>query len=387
MTDHYEELGVEPTASKDEIRDAHRARLSELEAARARKGVSDSQLQANREEAARVRGAWNVLSDPMQRQRYDQQLMDERAGNGDDAGSDVELVDDDSPAAPAPTGWRKLLAPPPAKDTGTRGATGKAGAAGREPKAPARPNRPPPTVELPAGTELATSKARGMALAFDLAICIVLAFICFNFIPSLIQSDYKDIVDQVAKVQSVHDDQQSVNDAQQSLDSAKSSAAKKSAQKDLTSAQKDLTKAEKDAKKAGVTPATAASGKKRVTALEDQMTKLSDKIRTTQLVVTGLLILLVLAYLVPITAITGHTFGMKNRGIKVIRVDGSPCSWYASFVRFAIPVVIAVALTTTGSALSTIGPMIGLGMVLWGFRDRNGQGVHDKLARTLVVTA
>ena len=139
MSDHYEELGVEPTAGKDEIRDAHRARLAELEAARGRKGVTEAQLQANREEAARVRGAWNVLSDPMQRQRYDQQLMDERAGTGDDAGTDVELVDDDSPAAPAPTGWRKLLAPPPAKDAGTKGAAGKAGAAGREPKSPARP--------------------------------------------------------------------------------------------------------------------------------------------------------------------------------------------------------------------------------------------------------
>ena len=48
MSDHYEELGVEPTASKDEIRDAHRARLAELEAARTRKGVTESQLQANR---------------------------------------------------------------------------------------------------------------------------------------------------------------------------------------------------------------------------------------------------------------------------------------------------------------------------------------------------
>jgi hypothetical protein len=24
-------------------------------------------------------------------------------------------------------------------------------------------------------------------------------------------------------------------------------------------------------------------------------------------------------------------------------------------------------------------------MVLWGYRDVNGQGIHDKLARTLVV--
>ena len=31
--------------------------------------------------------------------------------------------------------------------------------------------------------------------------------------------------------------------------------------------------------------------------------------------------------------------------------------------------------------------IIGLGMVLWFLRDKNRQGVHDKLARTLVVDA
>ena len=58
-----------------------------------------------------------------------------------------------------------------------------------------------------------------------------------------------------------------------------------------------------------------------------------------------------------------------------------------SFVRFAVPVVLTLALTVSGSGLGQIGPIIALGMVLWGFRDRNGQGVHDKLARTLVVAA
>ena len=32
-----------------------------------------------------------------------------------------------------------------------------------------------------------------------------------------------------------------------------------------------------------------------------------------------------------------------------------------------------------------LGPVLGLGLVLWGFRDRNKQGIHDKLAKTIVV--
>lgn len=367
MNDHYEELGVEPTASKDEIREAHRARLAELEAARSAKNVTEAQLQANREEAARVRTAWNVLSDPMQRQRYDQQLMDERAGGGATS-TDVEIVDDEAaPAGPAPTGWRKLLGPPPAKPSTSAAGSG-GGAAGRAPKPPSgNPNRPAPTVELPAGMALADTRSRGMALLFDLAICMIIYTAALWVLPGLIQSDYSDIVKQADKISAVKDAQQSVIDAKGA--------------KDQAAAQKDLKKAEKEAKDAGVTPVEATTPKKRVDALDKQASNLSDKIRGTQVIVMLAVVVVVLLYLVPTTALKGWTMGMRNRRLRVVRVDGSRCGWYAAFTRFAVPVLIAVALNVP------IGPIVGLGLVLWGYRDKNGQGVHDKLARTLVVTA
>src|ERR1044071_1196505 len=105
---YYEELGVEPGASRDELREAHRQRVADLEAARDKKGVTESQLQANRDEVARVPAAWNVLSDPFQRQRYDTQLASDS-----EPGSEVEILDDDAvPQAGSGqqlTGWRKLL--------------------------------------------------------------------------------------------------------------------------------------------------------------------------------------------------------------------------------------------------------------------------------------
>jgi uncharacterized RDD family membrane protein YckC len=85
-------------------------------------------------------------------------------------------------------------------------------------------------------------------------------------------------------------------------------------------------------------------------------------------------------YLVPMTARAGHTLGMRGRRIKVVRVDGSPVGWYASLTRFALPILLALAIPSFGVVL-------GLGMVAWGYFDRNGQGIHDKLARTLVVDA
>jgi curved DNA-binding protein CbpA len=386
---YYEELGVEPGASRDELRDAHRKRLADLETARGKKGFSDSQLQANRDEAARVRAAWNVLSDPFQRQRYDAQL-----GAESEPSSEVELVDDDDTGAPQSTGagltgWRKLLAPPPPKDGAGNGNGNGKGNNGKPPTRVDRNGRPrpEPTVVLPAGMRIAEPRVRGMALLFDISILIVIFFSISLIVPRLIQSDYQDIQDRITKTNDLHDARQSLSDAQKSVNDAKSNADAKSAQKDLTSAEKDYKSAVKDAKSAHV-PAQylstdfsnnfqALPTAKRLQTYSDNQ---ADKIKTTGYVTTGLTFVLALAYLVPMTARKGRTLGMRGRKIKVVRVDGSPVGWYAAFTRFALPILLALAIPS-------FGVILGLGMVAWGFFDRNGQGIHDKLARTLVVDA
>src|SRR5262245_12201797 len=151
---HYEVLGVDPDASRDQLRDAYRARVDELTAARDRKGITESQLESNRDEVARVRTAWNVLSDPFQRQRYDAQVV------ADDtvSGGDVELVDDDSERPDVQlTGWRRLMAPPPQKPAASGGgARGNAASNGTAP-----PRAKEPTIAVPAGTQIAPSRTRG----------------------------------------------------------------------------------------------------------------------------------------------------------------------------------------------------------------------------------
>jgi curved DNA-binding protein CbpA len=376
MTDnYYEELGVEPGASRDELREAHRQRVADLEAARGKKGISESQLQANRDQVARVRAAWNVLSDPFQRQRYDSQLASDSESSGE-----VELVDDDAAPQPARgaelTGWRKLLAPPPPKDAGGAGnrngtAKGKPAAAGNR-----RP-RPEPSVELPAGMTIAEPRTRGMALLFDISVLIVIFFAVSLVVPRLIQSNYQDIQDRISKVGDLKDARSSLDDAQKSVDNAKSASATKSAQSNLKSAQKDYKSAQKDAKDAGLAQSHLDDTPKQLQKVSDN---LSDKIRTTSLVTQATTFVLAMLYLVPMTARAGHTLGMRGRRIKVVRVDASPVGWYASLTRFALPILLALAIPSFGVVL-------GLGMVAWGYFDRNGQGLHDKLARTLVVDA
>jgi uncharacterized RDD family membrane protein YckC len=320
-----------------------------------------------------VRAAWNVLSDPFQRQRYDAKL-DEGPGN------EVEIVDDDDPGPqagtePQLTGWRKLLAPPPPKNgAGNRTSDAKTPPTNRRP-------RPEPTVKLPEGMKLAEPRVRGMALLFDISILIVIFFGVSLILPRLIQSDYTDIQDRITKVSDLHDAREDVIDAQKSVDDAKSASATRSAQSDLKDAQKDYNSAVKDAKKEGV-PARYLDTESPPTPkqLDKYSDKLSDKIKTTGYLTSGTILVLGLLYLVPLTKRKGRTLGMRGRGIRVVMVDGSPPGWYASFTRFAVPLLLAVAIPNLGA-------LIGLGMVAWGYFDRNGQGIHDKLARTLVVDA
>ena len=70
---HYELIGVESDASKDEIRSAYRERIEALRGT-VENGRSDKARDGARAETARLNSAWQVLADPVQRQRYDTEL-------------------------------------------------------------------------------------------------------------------------------------------------------------------------------------------------------------------------------------------------------------------------------------------------------------------------
>jgi uncharacterized RDD family membrane protein YckC len=390
MTDdtYYDELGVTPQASRDELKAAYQERISELEAARDKKGVSAAQLQGNREQVARVRAAWNVLADPFQRSRYDERI-DLASTNGDvsngDGTDDDDDLDDDGAAGEGEvqlTGWRKLMAPAPPKKPAARAGNGK-------PPPPGRPVKEP-TIPIPAGMRLADSRSRGMALLFDFAVVLVIYWVVLLVVPGVINSDYKSKVDSINHLNSLHDAQSDIDDAQSSINDADKAISKAensgnngdlksaqsdkdSAQKDLKSAQSDFNDAAKDVQKDGLPV------KHNADAIQKQADKLGDDIRGAQYGSYLVVLVLAMLYLVPATVLTGRTLGMRGRKLRIVRVDGSPVGWYGAFVRFFLPVIVALAIPT-------IGPLLGLGMVLWGYRDANGQGIHDKLARTLVVT-
>jgi len=110
----YEVLGVEPRAGKGDIRTAYQDALD---------AATTSE---NGNEAAQVRRAWQVLSDPVQRQRYDEAIgahlgaLEPVTSNGDghpdddEDGDDVEVLDDEDEEEPRARRPQQLPAGAPA---------------------------------------------------------------------------------------------------------------------------------------------------------------------------------------------------------------------------------------------------------------------------------
>jgi uncharacterized RDD family membrane protein YckC len=100
---HYELIGVESDASKDEIRSAYRERIEALRG-KVENGRSDKARDGARAETARLNSAWQVLADPVQRQRYDSELS-----NGATETEPDEHEEEKAEAEPAPARRRGLF--------------------------------------------------------------------------------------------------------------------------------------------------------------------------------------------------------------------------------------------------------------------------------------
>lgn len=160
---HYELLGVDADAPKDEIRAAYQDKLTNVRAARAKaedtKRPSDDVLRAAREEEARLRTAWQVLSDPIQRERYDGKVG---VGVGTD-GAEADDVDEDEDED---------------EEVEERGRARDRTPARRSDEAPARSSMP--TVS---GLEIPTSGRRTMAAGID---CIAMLALWFAVVYGVI---------------------------------------------------------------------------------------------------------------------------------------------------------------------------------------------------------
>ena len=331
MDDYYSIIGVEADASVDDIRSAYRERKEALSGANG----------GSKTEAAQLNKAWNVLSDPYQRDRYDAQ----RAQAVDD--DDVD-VDDDASVEPSTNGSKRA-----------------SGRDGRKTPPPRRGREPgPPTITPPAGTQYAATKQRIIAMVIDLLVLLVLFIGLQLGAAQLARSQKPDVVDkvdqlgkQITNLQKQRDAAQSqLNDAKKNNPSAVSADQKKV--DDLNTQIKNTT-TERDA----------------------EARKLNPYYLWASVLACGIGLL----YLAIPTALTGRTLGKWRQHLKVVRDNGDPVGWSGAFLRWGpvVGVTFGLMYLLQGSPLGAV--IVLFGVTLW-IRNVNHQGVHDRLAHTIVVS-
>lgn len=335
--DYYGLIGVDPSAPTDEIRERYRARRSELDA----KGTDEA-----RAEAARLNRAWNVLSDPYQRGRYD--ASRERDVETVDA-DDVEVVDE------APPRRRRLFEPPPRAQRGDNRGGGSAGTDRRQ-----RAPLPPP--EYPNGLKAPENRRRIVAMVIDLLVLLVLFVVAQFVLQAVIKERFPTQVDQVNArsdcVDVLDDDRPVRADVDREC-------------QDLGVTQNMIT--DEDARD------------RKVDDLKDEIVEIQKDFTGTYYVVIGAFVLLALAYLVVPSALTGQTLGKRFQRIRAMRADGTPLGWFGALARYG-PVVILTGIflpTPLGQIVFVVALVVILGWV----RNANRQGWHDRLAKTIVVDA
>jgi hypothetical protein len=328
MDDYYELLGVDEDAPVDDIRSAYRDKKASVDTSSGDDAKSD---------VAKLNKAWNVLSDPYQRGRYDQQRnIESDDGDGD------EYEDDDEDSTPV-TRSRSPRASDRAGDRAEKR---------RNARQPAKA-----TVKLPAGVHFPTMKQRLVAMGIDLLILIGLFFAgSIGLLPSLEKSQHPVAYN----------------------------TARRLVKTDIPAAQKVTSAAEKRAKtdtsaaaKQAVTDAKAAEKK-----LNDELDKQNKVLLPIQNLMTGAVFLAALLVLVLPYLFGKQTLGKQSQHIRVIRMDGSPARFGDALRRYGMLVLAGFALSLL------LGPTGGLVAVfiatLW-TRNPNQQGLHDRLAKTLVV--
>ncbi len=328
MDDYYSMLGVEPGASTDDIRDAYRLRKEGL----------DTATDAGKADAAKLNKAWNVLSDPYQRGRYDEK----RAHAIDE--DDLEVSENGVGSARSTSSGRELT---PRQQRAQ---------AAREARA-ARLNAPP-TITPPEGTHYPRVKQRMIAMVIDLAIIVPLFFL----------ASY--IVQQTHEYKVANDASTQVDNANKAVDAANKAV--------------DVANQSGDAAKKAAANAAQKTAKDAQKKANDALTKADDALRPVNLEIFGVLFLGVGLYLIVPSGLTGRTLGKSLQHLKVVRTNGRPLGFGGAISRYGLLLVVTFFL----SFFLPFGPLgaaiVLFGVVMW-TRNPNQQGLHDRFAKTIVV--
>lgn len=335
MDDYYALLGVEPGAATEDIRAAYRAKKASL---------SDAENDESRAGASRLNKAWNVLSDPYQRGRYDEQRAQAQQ-EGD------------------------LEVPEPVAASSRNGR----GTSRSQQSARARREMPQPTIALPPGKAWPENRKRIAAMSLDISVLLVLFVVGWAVVTPALAKHYQPIAYKEAqqlrqhKIPAAHD--------------ATTAANKKADAAEAKAKQPNATAAEKQAAKDARAAADKAKANEK--KLNDQLSHDDGKITPIATQVIGVVLLIGTLYLVVPTMITGgQTIGKRVQHLRVLRADGAPLRFGDAVIRYGSVMLVTFALWFL---LQILAPVVVLvGVTTW-MRNRNHQGLQDRLAKTIVV--
>jgi curved DNA-binding protein CbpA len=366
---HYEVLGVEPGASKDDIRNAYRAELATAQAqvtnAETAKRPDAAVIASAREEEASVRSAWQILSDPVQRARYDDQL----GVTGAPVETDDDLEDDEPATAVARRNGDRELTPREAR------AKARAEAMANRPPGMFSTEHPPVPASWPPGVKPPPPRARLLALLVDITVLgIILLVTQLAIAPAVIDAAYPK---QSKELDSLSTKIDNLNSKKDTADACAEKANDAARQNDKKCADGLTTK--QDAK------AESKSLDKQISKAEDRQKSLQGDIAPAALAVSLGMTLVMLLYLVPSSLRTGRTLGKHLFRVRAIQIDGSPLTLRPAIARYGAPLLVALFLGSLFGPSSPIVYMLVLFGVLTWPRNANYQGLHDRFARTIVV--
>jgi uncharacterized RDD family membrane protein YckC len=342
MDDYYDLLGVDEDAPVDDIRSAYRDKKAAVDTSAGDDAKSD---------VAKLNKAWNVLSDPYQRGRYDQQRAE--------VSEDDEYEDEDDDETPV------RRSRPAAADRAEKR---------RKARQPLKP-----TIALPGGVHLAPMKQRLLAMGIDLLILIGLFFAgSVGVLPSLEKSQHP-----AAYNTARHLVKTDIPDAEDKVSAAKKAASTADAKYDALVKQHASSSELADAK----TAKDSADGAQKKAedakkALDKELDKQNKVLLPLQNLMTAVVFLVALLVLTAPTLFGRQTLGKETQRIRVIRVDGARARFLDVLRRYGVLVLVGFALSLL---LGPTGWLVAIFVATMWTRNPNQQGLHDRLAKTLVV--
>ena len=337
MDDYYSLLGIDADASVDDIRGAYRVRKEGL----------DTASDAGRADAAKLNKAWNVLSDPYQRGRYDQQRAS--AAESGVLGTDP---DDDTTSS---------------NGSGSKGPLASARNSRQERQQSIRQARQArmktPTIAPPPGTKFPAPKQRIIAMVIDLLVLIVLVSGSQVAAQAVAKSQKPAIVKQIDQLNDQITEQNKIRSDADKRVSADKKANNTAAQ---TTDQK-----------------TADDAKAKVTSLTKERDDAASKLNPYFVGGIAIAFLLGFLYLAIPSGLTGRTLGKRTQHLKTLREDGSPLGLRGAVVRYGLVVLVTFVLYFVLQQIAAV--IVLFGVTMW-MRNPNMQGLHDRFAHTIVVS-